>query len=178
MINKNKQGQNQKIGNFSLLSRKSGQEEMVGFALIMVIVAVILLIFLSFSLRKSEKEIVESYEVESFIQSTLQYTTDCRDNLEYLSIQKLIFDCYDNNKCIDERNTCDVLNSTLKEIMKESWKVEGDRPIKGYELKIIVDESEEILMFKEGNITQNSKGAIEPFPRGGRSYEILLDIYY
>ena len=75
------------------MKNKYGQEEMVGFALIMIIVAIILLIFLSFSLGKSEKETVESYEVESFIQSMSQYTTDCRDNLEYVSIQKLIFDC-------------------------------------------------------------------------------------
>lgn len=162
----------------NILRRKQGQEEMVGFALIMIIVAVILLIFLSFSLRKTEKEIVESYEVESFIQAFLQYTTDCRDNLEYLSIQKLIFDCYDKKICIDEKKTCEVLNSTLKEIMKESWKVEGDRPVKGYELKIIVDESEEMLIIKEGNITQNSKGATEPFSRSGKDYEIFFNAYY
>lgn len=159
-----------------MIKNKKGQEEMVGFALIMIIVAVILLIFLSFSLRRSEKEIVESYEVESFIQAILQYTTDCRDNLEYLSIQKLIFDCYDKDICIDNRNTCDVLNSTLKEIMKESWKVEGDRPVQGYELKVIVDESEEILIIKEGNITQNSKGAFQPL--GKRDTEIFFNAYY
>jgi len=162
----------------NILRKKHGQEEMVGFALIMIIVAVILLILLSFSLRKTEKEIVESYEVESFIQSSLQYTTNCRDNLEYLSIQSLIFDCYNKEKCIDERETCEVLNSTLREIIKESWKVEGDRPVKGYELKIIVDESEEMFVMKEGNITQNSKGAIEPFSRSGKDYEIFFNTYY
>lgn len=162
----------------NILRKKSGQEEMVGFALIMIIVAVILLIFLSFSLRKTEKETVESYEVNSFIQSFLQYTTDCRDNLEYLSIQKLIFDCYDKDKCIDERETCDVLNSTLKDILNESWKVEGDRPIKGYELKIIIDESEEMLIIKKGNVTKNSKGATEPFSRAGKDYEIFFNAYY
>jgi len=162
----------------NILRKKSGQEEMVGFALIMIIVAVILLIFLSFSLRKTEKETVESYEVNSFIQSFLQYTTDCRDNLEYLSIQKLIFDCYDKDKCIDERETCDVLNSTLKDILNESWKVEGDRPIKGYEIKIIIDESEEMLIIKKGNVTKNSKGATEPFSRAGKDYEIFFNAYY
>ncbi len=162
----------------NILRKKSGQEEMVGFALIMIIVAVILLIFLSFSLRKTEKETVESYEVNSFIQSFLQYTTDCRDNLEYLSIQKLIFDCYDKDKCIDERETCDVLNSTLKDILNESWKVEGDRPIKGYKLKIIIDESEEMLIIKKGNVTKNSKGATEPFSRAGKDYEIFFNAYY
>ena len=65
------------------IKRKKAQEEMVGFALIIILVAVILLIFLGFSLRDQEKETIESYEVESFIQSFLQYTSDCRDNLEF-----------------------------------------------------------------------------------------------
>jgi hypothetical protein len=155
---------------------KSGQEEMVGFALIMILVAVILLILLGFSLRKPEKETIESYEVESFIQAILQYTTDCKDNLGYLSIQKLIFDCYNKNICLDERDTCEVLNSTLKEIMKESWKVEGDRPVKGYELQIMVDESEEILILKEGNMTQNSKGGMQPL--GKKDIEVYFNAYY
>lgn len=156
---------------------KHGQEELVGFALIMIIVAVILLIFLSFSLRNGQKEIVESYEVESFLEALMQYTSDCEDNLEYLPIRKLMFDCQDNKMCLDERNTCEVLNSTLTEIIKESWKVEGDRPIKGYEFKIIID-GEEMLLLKEGNVTQNYKGAIQDLSRSGQDYEIFFTAYY
>jgi hypothetical protein len=174
-----KKAQNQKSKISSAIQNKSGQEEMVGFALIIIIVAVILLVFLGFSLRSSQKDTVESYEVNSFIQAFLQYTADCRDksDLEYLSIQKLIFDCYDNEMCLDERRTCDVLNSTLKDIVKESWKVEGDRPVKGYELKIIVDE-EEMLVIKEGNVTKNYKGSMQDFLRGGNDYEIFFTAYY
>ncbi len=175
MIRKNIRAQDRKIRNFSLLSRKSGQEEMVGFALIMIIVAVILLIFLSFSLGGGKKEIVESYEVESFLQAILQYTSDCEDNLEYLPIRKLIFDCQDDKMCLDEQNTCEVLNSTLTDIIKESWKIEGDRPIKGYEFKIIV-EGEKMLLLKEGNITQNYKGAFQLL--GKRDTEIFFTAYY
>lgn len=159
------------------MKRKKAQEEMVGFALIIIVVAVILLIFLGFALRKQQKEIVESYEVESFIQAFLQYTTDCRDNLEYLSIQKLIFDCYGGEMCLDGRSACDALNSTLKEILEESWKVEGDRPVKGYELKIASDE-EEILLITKGNLTGNSKGAMQEFSRSGNLIEIFFTAYY
>jgi len=56
---------------------KKAQEEMVGFALIIIVVAVILLVFLSIGLRKDGREDVESYEVASFIQSLLQYHTSC-----------------------------------------------------------------------------------------------------
>ncbi len=159
------------------VSCKRSQEEMVGFALIIIIVAVILIIFLGFSLRTPQKEAVEDYEVNSFIQAVLQYTTDCRDNLEYLSIQKLIFNCNNEEICLDERDTCDVLNSTLAEIIKKSWKIEGDRPVKGYELSILSNKKE-ILMLKEGNITQNYKGAMQDFNRGGNSIEVYFTAYY
>ena len=161
----------------SKIKNKFGQEEIVGFALIIIIVAVILLIFLGFSLRNQQKEIVEDYEVDSFIQSFLQYTTDCEDNLEYLSIQKLIFNCYDREICLDKRDACDVLNSTLKDIVKESWNVEGDRPVKGYELRIIIDE-EEILLLEEGNITKNYKESMQDFSKSGKDSEIYFKAYY
>jgi hypothetical protein len=149
---------------------KFGQEEMVGFGLIIIIVAVILLVFLGFALRKPLKEVTEDYEVSSFIQAFLQYTSDCRDNLEYLSIQKLILDCEYNEKCLDGRDTCEVLDSTLKEIVEETWDVGENRPVKGYTLKIIL-KGEEILSVEEGNITNNYRGSEEYLPRE-------IDIYF
>lgn len=155
------------------------QEEMVGFALIIIIVAVILLVFLGFSLRNSQKEMVESYEVESFIQAFLQYTSDCRDSgdLDYLSIRKLIFDCNSNKMCLDERASCDVLNFTLAGIVEESWNVGADRPVKGYELNITVN-GEEMLFFEKGNITNNYKGSMQNFVKSGNSFDILFTAYY
>lgn len=154
-------------------ANKKAQEEMVGFALIIIVVAVILLIFIGFSLKTPKKENVESYEVESFIQSSLQYTTDCRDNLRTFSIQKLISSCRNDEICLDGRNTCEVLNSTLKGIVEESWKVGENTPIKGYEFKIISDKKE-MLKFGEGNITANSKGSVQYFP----NIEIFFTAYY
>ena len=159
------------------IRNKYGQEEMVGFGLIIIIVSVILLIFLGFALRSPQKEPVESYEVNSFIQGFLQYTSDCRDNLEYLSIQKLIFGCNDDEMCLDGRSACDVLNSTLTGIAEEGWKIEGDRPIKGYELKIDSNKAE-ILLIKKGNITGNYKGSMQDFSRSGNSVEIFFTAYY
>ena len=141
---------------------KKAQEEMVGFALIMIIVAVVLLIFIGFSLRNQEDEAVESYEVDSFIQAFLQYTTDCADGYEprYHSIRKLIVSCNNQEKCLDKRETCEVLEFTLKGIIKETWKIKGDRPVKGYDLKIISDKDKIILNISDGNITKNYKGSI------------------
>ena len=163
--------------------KKRAQEEIVGFALIIVIVSVILLVFLSFSLRSSQKMEIQSYEVEGFIQAFLQHTSDCEDNLGFLSVQELIFSCDNQEICLNDINTCEVMNSTLKEISENSWSVGKDTPIKGYELRIISDDikiSNEtyIFLLEEGNITQNYKGGSQPFAKRGKDYSVSFKVYY
>jgi hypothetical protein len=162
-----------------LNKKKKAQEEIVGFALIIIIVAVILLFFINFYIRSGEKESVENYEVNSFIQAFLHYTTDCKDYLEYLSVHKLILECDDDAWCLDDRKTCDVLNSTLRNIVDKTWKVGEDEPVKGYELKITANEEElPFISFMEGNITGNYKGAGESLPKSGYLIKILFRAYY
>src|SRR3990172_5266688 len=109
--------------------KKQGQEEMVGFALIIIIVAIILLIFLSFSLRSPQKQSVESYEAESFVQTFLQYTTECENNVEKLPVQKLIVSCMNKEQCLDGKDSCDALNSELGGILNESWNLNPNSPV-------------------------------------------------
>lgn len=158
---------------------KKAQEELIGFGVIVVLVAVILLFFLAFSLKNSSKENVGSYEVNSFIQSFLQYTTDCSKNYEtdYLPIQKVIFGCANDEKCFDEKDMCGILDSESKRIIGQSWEVGENKSIKGYELKIN-SESEEILKLKKGNITQNYKTGVQDFSKSGSLVEVLFTIYY
>lgn len=162
-----------------LNKKKKAQEEIVGFALIIIIVAVILLFFINFYIRSGEKESVENYEVDSFIQAFLHYTTECEDYLEYLSVQDLIFECNDDALCLDDRKACDVLNSTLRNIVDKTWRVGENRPVKGYELNITTNQ-EKILSFIKGNITGNYKGAVQllPFPGGADSIDIFFRAYY
>ncbi len=159
---------------------KRAQEEMIGFVLIVVLVSVIILIFLGLSLRNPQKETVESYEVESFIQAFLQYTTDCGTYREaYLPIQKLISECSDGEECLNGKYSCDVLESTLGGIVEESWKVEGDRPIQGYKLEILSSENVGIIpSIEKGNSTKNSRGVSQHFTPLGEDYEIYFRVYY
>jgi len=173
-LRKNAQEQKYKI--LATMPKKA-QEEMVGFALIVIIIAVILLILLAFWLRSPQKQGVESYEVESFIQATLQFTTDCRDNFRYLSVQNLLFECSNSQTCSDGRNSCDVLEDALLGIIEESWKIQGDRPVKGYLLNISSNE-EEILLIKQGNITNNYKGSVQTLSKAGNDIEMHFSAYY
>ena len=158
-------------------NNKLGQEEMVGFVVIVIIVSVILLILLGFMLRKPSSEAVKNYEVESFIQASLQYTTVCENQIEFLSIQDLIVSCEEGETCLDERNSCEVLNETLKGIIENAWNVKEGSAIKGYKLKVMVD-GEEKFTIEKGNETRNYKGAFQDFSKGSSNYEVSLDVYY
>ena len=159
--------------------KKKGQEEIVGFALIIIIVSVVLLIFLRISLQNNERETVQSYEIESFIQAVLQQTSTCRksDNLEFLTIQRLIFSCDYEEMCLDGKNSCEVLEDDLKKIFDEYWKYGQDRPIKGRTIEISSN-GEKLIKIEEGNMTSNSKGAVQEFFRSGSQIVINFEVFY
>ena len=155
--------------------KNKAQQEMVGFALIIIMVAVIILVFLTISLRKTSQE-VESYEVESFLQALSQHTTDCSvtSELDYLDIKDLIEECVSNQICIDTRPTCAVLNSTLRSLINNSWQVGENRPNKGYVFNSTY-EGEEIFSLNQGNTTlRNNKGASQNF----ESLDIYFKVYF
>ena len=153
---------------------KLGQEEMIGFALIIILVSVILLVFLAFSLSKPKTEATESYEVNSFLQSTLQYTTACQTSRGLNSIQDLVFECGLKEKCSNDEDTCKILNETLTDILKESWPTGEDRPNKGYEL--IINAGEEIILnIQEGNITKNCKGSSQILAKSRKEFSINFE---
>jgi hypothetical protein len=174
----------------SNLAIKKGQEEMLGFALIMIIVAVILVIFLGLSLRKSPKEAVESYEVESFLQTALSYSTNCSNYRDsHPPVRDLIFACNSKEKCLDGLDSCKVLADELKNILNESWKVGEDTPIKGYELEILLSPNKEenedeeppkpiLQKITQGTITGNSRGAMQDYSKGGELVEVYLTVSY
>lgn len=161
-----------------LIMNKRGQEEMVGFALIVIIVSIILLVFLGFFLGNSNSKTVESFEAESFVTSTLQYSTECQNYYGYISINDLIFMCNSKLTCNDGQDSCEVLNSTLNGILNQSWNVGGGSPIKGYVLNITSNSIAVLPSISDGNITKNSEGTLQPFSKGGVSIKILFNTFY
>lgn len=142
---------------------KKGQEEMVGFAIIIVIVAVIILVFLSISLRSpSSQNTGQNYEIQSFIQASLQYTVEGK------ILKNIIRDCVKYDK------DCGILEGELKDIMEESWEVGEESVIKGYVLEIYSKDLE-ILTLEQGNQTNNYKGDFQSLPD---DVEVNLKLYY
>lgn len=156
---------------------KRAQEEIVGFAVIVIIVSIILVFFLVFSL--SDKTETESYEAESFLQTSLYYTSRCSDNKGYLDVQDLIFSCYTAEKCDNEQEACTVLNETLKGILGESWQTGENFPVKGYKMEIFPEGEEEIILSVEkGNVTGSYKGAQQLLSKGKFPIRVLFNLYY
>jgi len=144
---------------------KKAQEEIVGFVLVIVIVAVVFLIFLGFSIRAPSEVTTESTDVHQFLESSMEYTTDCVTSFypDYRKLGELFEECLSNTKCLDERDSCEVLNETLSEIIESSWQIGEDRPLKGYELasfyRVGEDSQEEIIKLNSGNCTGGVRGA-------------------
>jgi hypothetical protein len=153
---------------------KKAQEEMIGFALIIIIIAVIILVFFSLSIR-DKREAIESYEVENFLQAALQYNTDCEISYStnFLDLNKLIKSCMQGDYCLNEKNSCEILNQTLKELISESWKIGKDEVYKGYSINITSSTSS-IFSYSSGNLTKSYKGANQVF----ETYAIDLKIYF
>lgn len=177
MIRKKDHGVKISSRNFPKLCGKSAQEEMVGFGMIIIIVSVILMIIIGFALKKgSKEENLENYEVESFVQSALQYTTDCENSIEPLTVQNLIFYCYNNESCIDGRFGCYSLNQTMNEMIKASWAISSNGVYKGYQFKISV-ENKSLMTDSYGNQTGNSKGSRQFLSKSYGDAEITLKVF-
>ncbi|MEK6925793.1 MAG: hypothetical protein AABW50_00795 [Nanoarchaeota archaeon] len=177
MIRKNKQKLDQEQKSEILVSKpKKAQEEMLGFALIVVILAVIMLIFLGFSLNKENKEI-DSYEIESFVTVLSHYTSTCQDNRgNFLEIKDLIANCDKEESCLSGEKSCKVLNSTITGILDTSWKITENSPVKGYYFGILVNNRslDSFDKIERGNQTSDSRGAQISLPRT----KIFMTVYY
>ena len=117
---------------------KKGQEEMVGFVLIVILVSVVFLVFLGIFVNKNKVAVQsESVEIYQFLESIMEYTTDCAISYEpdYSNIKELILECYSGSICLSEKQACAVLNETLSEILSASWLVGEERDQKGYIFK-------------------------------------------
>jgi hypothetical protein len=149
---------------------KKAQEEMVGFALILIIVSVIILVFFSLSM-KNKGVVEENYVTDNFLQAILPYTTNCSIGGYYADIDKLIKRCSSEGSKLCEndpnRNYCEALNETLEELVELSWPVysneDGESYYKGYDFKIWDYSDEEnpnlLTNITKGNETNSYKGS-------------------
>lgn len=155
---------------------KKAQEEIIGFGIILVIIAIVALIFISISINKAQKEEVEDYEASSFLKVLMEKTTECEKNAKFLAVKDTVFECGREYTCLNGESACELLNDTLEETMNDNWKVGVSEPIKGYNL-VIEYEGELYFNISEGSITQEYKGAMQEYSKINENTETYLNIY-
>lgn len=149
---------------------KCSQEEMVGFVLIIVLVAIIALIFLAISLRKPAG-MIESKEVKNFLHSALMFTSNCQRTPEtFLDFKDLVGACYNHEKCLNETEACEILNNTARGLVEKGFNIER---YKGYTLKIYSGGNKTLFYLSKGNETKVRYGSEVYF----YSYEIDGKVY-
>lgn len=150
------------------MRNRRGQEEMVGFVLIIVIIAIAILVFLGISVRQgSVQDTKDSVDVYQFLESSMEYTSDCAIGFvpDYASIGELFRECRSGNNCLEGGTACGVLQESLEDILARSWNVGEDNPIKSYELNSYHvsgsdgETSEEIISVASGECAGSFKGA-------------------
>jgi len=117
---------------------KRGQEEIVGFVLIVVIVAVLAVILLGFSVRKNSSDLEKgNKEIRQFLESSMEFTTNCTIGAinNYGNIGDLIKGCNggESKSCSNsDEKVCKVLNKTMIGMIDTSWPVGEKYAYKGY----------------------------------------------
>ncbi|HLD88711.1 MAG TPA: hypothetical protein VI894_00745 [Candidatus Nanoarchaeia archaeon] len=112
------------------MSARKGQMEIMGLAMIVILLSVGLLFYLRFSISKPEQqakeEFTKSERASNMLSSLLSTTTDCRD----ASIKSLLVDCAGNPTIFcSGKSSCEysyglidkLFNKTIK-----SWKAKYD----------------------------------------------------
>ncbi len=153
-------------------TNKKGQEEIVGFVLIVVLVSVVILIFLGIMLRNPGNNERESIDVYNFITASLSYTTNCSNNGEYYDVGRLVRKCYQEEGfiCQNGERGCEVVNSTWKEILDTGWQVSPEGKYKAYVLNVTQSnnftsrQNKEFIFLSKGNCSENIIGSEEPIP--------------
>ncbi len=154
--------------------KKKAQSELAGFAIIIIIVSILILIFVSFSIKRPSNDFVKSYETESFVQSFLQFTPPCEIDSQHISTLKLIKYCQENRTCDSGENSCKILNETSKNLVNSAWTVGRDFPTKGYKFTINY-EGNTLINLEKGNKTNQNKGSNQVF---NGNLDISMISYY
>ena len=155
---------------------KKGQEEIVGFVVIVVLIAVIALVFLAISLRKAPVEL-NSREVSSFLQSASRYTTDCYISQERrYDVKDLVISCQQGERCLSGSLACDVLNATLTEMFNTALNPGEENKIKAYKSSIRDEVNRTILELRKGKCTGKITGAFVSIPSYSGVTRLELEI--
>ncbi len=164
-----------KIKSYFKANKRKGQEEIVGFVLIVVLVVFVLIVFLGIQLRKPVKEQRESEVIYQFLESSMEQTTNCTlsEGASYLELDELIRECSEtDSSCLGGATSCDIAKDTFTKLINESFAIGPDYPYKGYNISTIYSinfsgqsQTESVLSIAMGNCSNNYIGSSYLIPQ-------------
>ncbi len=172
-----------KMNKMTKIKRK-GQEEILGFVIIVVIVAVIFLVFLGISIRRTSPATQrEGADVSQFLRSAMEFSSGCTVTYEpnYLNIGGLLKECYSDSTCRSGEDSCHALSKALEEIIESNWKMGADRPVKGYTFNATYSSegsSKSVIFISKGECKTERIGGEELFPVYPGNIRSTLQICY
>ena len=155
---------------------KLGQQEIVGFVLIVVLVVVGLMVFLVISLRDSPVD-DDSVVVANILNVVFRYTTECAIIYEpdYDNFEDLFKSCYSGDRCKNLGvSACDYLNESLSDVLGDL--MASDASVGFYELDFFVDEGEGLLRISDGNCSGSVSAAQRKVISGSDSLVIRMRV--
>lgn len=158
---------------------KKGQQEMVGFVLIVVLVMVGMMVFLVISLRDTPEE-KGSIQVGHALDAIMKHTTECAVIYEpdYDNFEDLFKSCYKNDRCSNLGvSACDYLNETLREVVVDMMDTEAT--VSSYQVNFFSKDDtgqQGILTFQKGNCTGVMSAAQRSIISGSESLVIQMKI--
>jgi len=156
-----------------------GQQEMVGFILIVVLVMIGLMVFLVISLRTSPDE-ADSLEVTNMLNAIMSHTTECAipSVPNYETFEDLFKSCYENDDCAGTvGSACDYLNETLRAILEDLMASEAEVDAYQFDFSVADDVGQEgLLRIFEGECTGEVLGAQGRIDAGAEDLIIRLKI--
>ncbi|MFH0711774.1 MAG: hypothetical protein V1889_01315 [archaeon] len=165
-------GKRQMVGSRS----KLGQQEIVGFVLIVVLVVVGLMVYLVISLKDSPVA-EDSVAVGNILDVMMKYTTECAIVYEpdYDNFEDLFKSCYLGNRCKNlGESACDYLNESLSLVLGNL--MASDASVGFYELDFFADGGEGLLKISDGNCSGDVSAAQRKIISGSESLVIRMKV--
>lgn len=138
---------------------KKGQEESMGFVIIVLLLVVVGVVFLGFSLRKgSNISSQNQQELSDLTWAVLSYTTNCSVLGESQTVWDSARKCSRNSDqfCENGENLCFNLNSTIQDIFKKlkgSRESMGNRSVHAYEFVVSMENNK--VLARQGDFGGN-----------------------
>lgn len=162
---------------------RKGQEEMTGFALIVIIVAIVGVFFLAFALKRDSGSSYESLEVQQFLDSAMLVQSQCKiaGSIYFARVDDLMQRCYENkaDSCDNGNGVCNYLEDFLKEVTLKGWNIGPEAFYTGYKLSLFFESKEgeageDLIKIEQGNCSAGYFGGEALTPERNNQGSIVM----